>query len=457
MENATFNQISYFNQTMYDFISELSSVMDKKENPLSVIDLEDSVYCINFLNEIKKDLVGLSNRDKHFLQNFNTEVLMFKEKHFFKSVLNLNNGNNINSIWKFFETLTLISLLFVFETETIQNIFDSPIIWKDEVFSVKNHTILNALDIKKMDLDGNFLIYSQEDKKYFLKIYENLKNHRASKISTLKNDNKDLLNAEEPEKPEKPEISENPNNDSPDSPEKLYENFFKGTKIGSLANDIAQDLDLSDLIQKTTNLMENSGGNKAPDFSMFCNLMKDGGIMNIVENVSSKLKTKIDGGAVSQEELLSEVSGLMGKMKSSNEFKDVFKDGDMSSAMGEMFKASGMSGMEGSEDMLKNLSNLGGGLGGLGDLGSLGGLAGLAKMGGFGNEPQNDDDFDALENMFGGKEDASQEEQNTPNLDMEKMKEIMQNMNVKSNQSSHSSKTKDRLRQKLKNKNSDKN
>ena len=421
MENATFKQISYFNQTMYDFISELSSAMHKKENPLCVIDLEDSVYCIKFLNEIKKDLAALSNREARFLENFNNEVLMFKEKHFFKSVLDLNNANNINSIWKFFETLTLISLLFVFQTDSIQNIFDSPIIWKDEVFTVTNHSILNALD-ENMNLDDNFLTYSQEDKKYFVKIYENLKKSRASN-KTSNNDDTDLLNAEKrAEKSEDHDISENPTEESStaDSPEKLYDNFFKGTKIGSLANDIAQDLDLSDLIQKTTNLMENSGEHKPPDFSMFCNLMKDGGIMNIVENVSSKLKQKIDGGGVSQEELLSEVSGLMGKMKSSNEFKDVFKDGDMSSAMGEMFKGSGM---EGSEDMLKNLSNFG-------DLGGL--------MRGFGNESQNDDDFDALENMFGGKEDASQEEEK---------KTRNENMNGRS------SKTKERLRTKLKNKN----
>ena len=92
------------------------------------------------------------------------------------------------------------------------------------------------------------------------------------------------------------------------------ENLFEGTKIGALAKDIASSLDMSDLsLDLGVDLGEDNM--KEPDISEIMSKIKDGGIQNIVKNVSNTLNEKMNDGTVNRDELTDEVKSLMEKMK----------------------------------------------------------------------------------------------------------------------------------------------
>jgi hypothetical protein len=461
MEKLGNVQISYFNQTMYDFINELSNVTNNVDNPLPVIDLEDSTYCIKFMNEIKNKIKQLANREIEFLEKFDSKVLMFEESTYLNilidNLLKKNDERVLNPIWRFFETLSLISLTYIFQTDSLKNVFDLNGLW-DGDYEVK------FINFKEENELRNIRVFLQEEKIDFKLIYNNLK--KNTKV--------------EKEKEVSEETNDKESHTESVSPEKMYDDFFGDTKIGSLAQDIAKEIDLNELMGKTTKHMEDSGTDTLPNFNVFCDLMKDGGVMNIVDNVASKLKNKMEEGSVTQEDLLGEVSGLMNKMNSQKEFKDIF-NGDVSSAMGDMFKSSGVE-VENMEDMLKNLGGMMGGeglgdlgklagnlgnlgnlgdlgklagnLGNLGNLGDLGKLAGnLGNLGNLGDlgklagnlGGENDEDFGTLEDMFG-----TQGDEKSP---IGNMNGISEQNKTKKRHGNKESCVRDRLRRKLEEKN----
>lgn len=94
-------------------------------------------------------------------------------------------------------------------------------------------------------------------------------------------------------------ISDEDDYDIPDDPEKLMNN----TKIGSLAKEISQEIDLSQLkIEKPEDIMANLMGGE------------NNIINNIVSKVGSKLHEKIDKGEIKHEDLISEAISMMGML-----------------------------------------------------------------------------------------------------------------------------------------------
>ncbi len=125
--------------------------------------------------------------------------------------------------------------------------------------------------------------------------------------------------------------------------------LFDG-KIGSLAKEMAAEIasEFSDVLGG-----ENDESRSAGD--VLKNIMKNPKkIMDLMKTVGAKLKTKMNSGDISQEELMKEASEWISKMK------DMGGEAELG-------------------EMLKNLTRQMGGLGGLGGLGDLAGLAGLGK------------------------------------------------------------------------------
>jgi hypothetical protein len=122
--------------------------------------------------------------------------------------------------------------------------------------------------------------------------------------------------------------------------------LFDG-KIGSLAKEMAAEIasEFSDVLGDESDESRSAG-------DVLKNIMKNPKkIMEMMKTVGSKLKTKMNSGDISQEELMKEASEWISKMK------DMGEEGELG-------------------EMLKNLTRQMGGLGGLGDLA---GLAGLGK------------------------------------------------------------------------------
>ena len=86
--------------------------------------------------------------------------------------------------------------------------------------------------------------------------------------------------------------------------EKKFEDKFMNSSIGTLAKEISQDLDLSDL-----------QGLESPD-DLMKSLMGGGGgsLGNIIQKVSSKLQTKLASGQLNEEALMKDATQMMGML-----------------------------------------------------------------------------------------------------------------------------------------------
>ena len=125
--------------------------------------------------------------------------------------------------------------------------------------------------------------------------------------------------------------------------------LFDG-KIGSLAKEMAAEIasEFSDVLGGESDDSRSAG-------DVLKNIMKNPKkIMDLMKTVGAKLKTKMNSGDISQEELMKEASEWISKMK------DMGGEAELG-------------------EMLKNMARQMGGLGGLGGLGDLAGLAGLGK------------------------------------------------------------------------------
>ena len=118
--------------------------------------------------------------------------------------------------------------------------------------------------------------------------------------------------------------------------EKKFEDKFMNSSIGTLAKEISQDLDLSDL-----------QGLESPD-DLMKSLMGGGGgsLGNIIQKVSSKLQTKLASGQLNEEALMKDATQMMGMLNPALQ----------SMGMG------GMSGGKGSGGGMGNLFSMMGGL-----------------------------------------------------------------------------------------------
>lgn len=102
------------------------------------------------------------------------------------------------------------------------------------------------------------------------------------------------------------------------------------TKIGSLAKEISEEINL-DNIDPDKLLSGLNGGNMDIEGS---------GIMNLIGTIGEKVKTKIDGGSLDQDNLVNEANNIMGefsKLGGNNPLdmlNNMFKDGKMGGMAG---------------------------------------------------------------------------------------------------------------------------
>ena len=99
--------------------------------------------------------------------------------------------------------------------------------------------------------------------------------------------------------------------------------LFDG-KIGKLAKELAEELS-----QDLPSMMDISGDDAASTQDILKSMIKNPKkMMNMIKTVGDKIKTKMDDGEISKEELMSEASGILSKMKEmggTSEFNKMFK------------------------------------------------------------------------------------------------------------------------------------
>ena len=89
-----------------------------------------------------------------------------------------------------------------------------------------------------------------------------------------------------------------------------FDGIFSNSMIGDLANDIAKDINIGDLVNENTNPMDLIG-----------NLFGGGGdgdgpnIMSIVENIGKSINQRVESGEINEMQLVNEAQSLMGNLQ----------------------------------------------------------------------------------------------------------------------------------------------
>lgn len=120
--------------------------------------------------------------------------------------------------------------------------------------------------------------------------------------------------------------------------------LFDG-KIGSLAKELAEEIsqDMSDILGKDTGSMKSTG-------DVLRSMMKEPGKMTgLIKTVTDKIQQKMNSGEISQEELMQEATGIIGKMGGL---------GGLAGGLGGLAGAAGLGGGAGAEDGMPDIQSM---------------------------------------------------------------------------------------------------
>lgn len=291
--------IQTFNTTLNDLINNLQKCYPQETKNVTIItELNDTRPLQKFMKSIGEDVNKISVKDETFFDCERT-CLDCDLSQIWKS--NKTNEQNKDVIWKFMQTLVLIGTTVRSKSKSLEDFFEN--FSDDKMFDDVEGVQTQMMNIVQKLLEENDEI--------------------------LENNNSDSDSANNEEN------SDNDDNGEDGDPTSKYEEMFKNTKIGNLAKEIAQDIDMSSF--------ENDIGNmESPDISSIMQkLVGGGGLKNLVQSVAQKLKNKMESGDVNQEELVGEVSEMMEKMKKDKKFKKMFKSKDFQGMFKEMMKQKG--------------------------------------------------------------------------------------------------------------------
>merc|ERR1712224_397345 len=260
--------IQTFNTTLNDLINNLQKCYPQETKNVTIItELNDTRPLQKFMKSIGEDVNKISVKDETFFDCERT-CLDCDLSQIWKS--NKTNEQNKDVIWKFMQTLVLIGTTVRSKSKSLEDFFEN--FSDDKMFDDVEGVQTQMMNIVQKLLEENDEI--------------------------LENNNSDSDSANNEEN------SDNDDNGEDGDPTSKYEEMFKNTKIGNLAKEIAQDIDMSSF--------ENDIGNmESPDISSIMQkLVGGGGLKNLVQSVAQKLKNKMESGDVNQEELVGEVSEM---------------------------------------------------------------------------------------------------------------------------------------------------
>lgn len=185
---------------------------------------------------------------------------------------------------------------------------------------------------------------------------------------------------------------------SGDGVEDKFNTMFNGSKIGDLAKEIAGDLNVEKIVK------DNQGNPGDILKNLFSGGDKEGGekfnIMNVVENISTKINDKISTGDLKEEDLMKEAQNMMSSMQGNSLFGNLFNQTGAA-----MDKGGG--GMPDLGNMMSMLSGAGSGAGAGSGTGTGGGdgmpdLSNMMNMLGGGGGGDGAPDLSSMMNMLSG-------------------------------------------------------
>lgn len=299
--------VQTFNTTLNDFITNLKRCYPEETSVLNKIDmLQDTRPLQKFMKCVGTNMDKISKMDNSLFEEQFIFVDNFDLSTVFKSTIQKSNQDkNIEAIWKFLQTLSLIGTTIRSKSSNLEDFFEQ---FSDENFM--------------KDDDG----IQEQMMEMIQKLMDNSEIDEDAAGAAGAADDEDAAGADN---------SDDDTSDGEDPTDK-YNDMFKDTKIGNLAKEIAEDIDMSAFDMSDINDMN------TPDVSsVMQKLVGGGGLKNLVQTVASKLKTKMESGDVNQEELIGEVHTMMEKMQKDKKFKKMFKSKDVQGIFKEFMKQKG--------------------------------------------------------------------------------------------------------------------
>ena len=268
---------------------------------------------IEFLQNIAKYNKLISEKDESL---FDKNIYLLKEVNFKKLWNSKISDTTREKLWNYLQTFSMLSITINSNNE-LKHIMGSlnSIVKGEDTGDASKDPQMNAV----------------------------LNNLKKLTTSLSKEDDKD---------PEVPGIPKEEVNKVEDN----LNTMFNGSKIGDLAKEIAGDLNVENMIKESSGNPENLlkslfQGNSGEGDNKF-------NIMNVVENISSKINKKITDGELKEDDLMNEAKNMMSSMQGNSLFGNLFNQ--TASAM-ETSGKGGMPDISKMADMLKMVGGDGGG------------------------------------------------------------------------------------------------
>ena len=248
-----------------------------------------------FVNNLEPHILEISLKNNEVFKN---NVIILKGVNFPRIWYESNLSKSIKeSIWKYIHTLYLLGKsLLDKENINFQNIFDSLNMETDEEISNKSKVYLNMLN--------NISVSNSSEKE------------KSSDTDTKKEDESNK--------------TENNFNFAKNNP--IFPNIdLENSNIAKIAHELADDINMDDLnINNMGDIFSTLMGNNTSGGG--------GGIMDLVQKVGDKIKTKIDNGNINETDLLAEAQKMMGQLHN-GPAKDIFKNFNMNTPQNNPFQS----------------------------------------------------------------------------------------------------------------------
>ena len=312
--NMQTDLLNSFNSTLKEFLDELSEQSQELQAVISeryaVIDIDSDTYMKEFLENCNANFLQVCSKDESI---FDTEFYILPD-------VNISGlfSQNKESIWKYLHTLFLITTSCNMKEQNLQSFLEN--ISENE---------------------------NNEETAALLKMIENLT--KSMMENTEDGEGKEGGEGEEGEG-EGEEGGEGDEDDSDDSEEgeegedgnplEDFPNIINNTKIGKLAQEISEEIDLEDFvnISHADGNPESMNHNDILQKILGKNPQK---IMNMVKHIGDKMKNKFESGELNEGELVEEVQSMMGKFQNNKKFKKAFKSKQMQGMMQNLTKMMG--------------------------------------------------------------------------------------------------------------------
>ena len=310
--------VQTFNKTLNDFTSNLKKCFPEHTKSLQHISMNtDTRPLQKFMKGIGNNMEKISTKDTTIfdepflcLDGCDLSTIWFDSK----------SEKNCEAIWKYLQTLALLGTTIRSKSTNLEDFFDQ--FDNDKMFDMNTQIQDQMLNLVNKLLQENDQVEIEE---------------------LNENDNTENVDDSGP----LPDMADM---------DSQYKEMFQNTKIGNLAKEIAEDIDMSpfeDLTQMDS-----------PDISTIMQkLVGGGGLKQLIQTVANKLKKKMESGDVNQDELIGEVHEMMEKMKKDKKFKKMFKSKDVEGIFKEFMKQKGQNVSDDTEDfgaleeMFKNMEH----------------------------------------------------------------------------------------------------